>query len=316
MVLLSALGANSNILGAVAMVMNERDHLDSILFEYADESLAERFQRQRGIFDRGLVAHLWAHAASGIAQLHRLFILHGDLKMENMLLQITHGTRLKLVIADFDFCCDTEGPAAATHTPCAYRPPEVLHTLGRSFPADVWCLGCVLRELLLGRRLWEKADGVHNAKVSDIMTEPTAHVLEAVHTTYPAFLPLVKQRAERPGWCPFSHDYMGGCLSPEAVHCAKGCLTLVPNQRPSVGSLIRGSYVQRALMMESMALERPGAQGRPHRPHSSAVSGEAGLTAQTPAEVEGAVAPPEPPSAEAMLKAKFPSSASSMCQCK
>ena len=123
-------GPGANMLRCLAMVMNG-NRVDSILVEYADEDLSGRFRRQRGIMDGGLIARLWAHAVNGVAHMHSCFILHRDLKMENMLLQITDGGRLKLLLSDLGFCCDTEGPAGARHTLCiaqAYRPPEVLHS--------------------------------------------------------------------------------------------------------------------------------------------------------------------------------------------
>lgn len=82
----------------------------------------------------------------GVACLHQLGVIHGDLKDANCLVM----PDLRCVLADFTLSvlCPPSHHHSHTVYTFTHRPPELfLHKLW-SFPADAWALGCTLYEMI------------------------------------------------------------------------------------------------------------------------------------------------------------------------
>eukprot|EP00747_Dinoflagellata_sp_TGD_P165930 gnl/TRDRNA2_/TRDRNA2_187961_c0_seq1.p1 gnl/TRDRNA2_/TRDRNA2_187961_c0~~gnl/TRDRNA2_/TRDRNA2_187961_c0_seq1.p1 ORF type:complete len:457 (+),score=65.49 gnl/TRDRNA2_/TRDRNA2_187961_c0_seq1:50-1372(+) len=94
-------------------------------------------------------APLVARLASALSYMHRLHVIHRDLKPQNVLL--ARGRQPKL--ADFGWAVHTY-PHERRWTLCGtldYLPPEMVHaSCGHSFGVDVWGLGVLAYELLTG----------------------------------------------------------------------------------------------------------------------------------------------------------------------
>ncbi len=101
----------------------------------------------------------------GVCYLHRNGVMHRNLKSDNVL--VTDGDQIK--IADFSLSRVVQVP----HVPYTpedpkerersgrearrlwYRPPELLYRKNLySFEVDMWALGCLLGELVLGEPLF------------------------------------------------------------------------------------------------------------------------------------------------------------------
>lgn len=103
--------------------------------------------------------------------LHRLRLIHTDLKIENILLindreiifdgrRVPESTRIKLI--DFGGACyDNEKKSSLINTR-QYRAPEVILEAGWSMPSDMWSLGCILAELATGELLFATHDNVEH----------------------------------------------------------------------------------------------------------------------------------------------------------
>jgi serine/threonine-protein kinase PknK len=112
----------------------------SLAFEYGDEDLTAL----RGCAEPIVVRHV-AEIARGLGCLHRLGIVHGDVKPQNAVLAGAGGTRRALLV-DLGLA----GVEPAARGSLEYAAPEVLEGAAPDIAADLYSLGVMLHELLSG----------------------------------------------------------------------------------------------------------------------------------------------------------------------
>lgn len=112
----------------------------AVHYELAQSSLAQLWERHRGILPAATTTSLAADMLRGLAHLHHLGCFHRDIKPDNMLLFFDAQTPLALKIADFGWVGACADPSL--HTPgcvsAPYRPPEILMGEPYDFSADAW----------------------------------------------------------------------------------------------------------------------------------------------------------------------------------
>ena len=150
-----------------------------ISMEEMDRDLFTLLQRKRKM-DEQEVREVCISVMSSLSYLHRLDIIHRDVKLENILIS-SEPRAVKL--ADFGyakFATETNKPAGTSF----YQAPEVLNaqlcsgqlTMEESKKSDVFSLGVVLFYLICGRppflgRAWPP---IEKKKLIDLMTERVA----------------------------------------------------------------------------------------------------------------------------------------------
>ncbi len=135
------------------------------------ESLYDRMARVR-IIDVDTTVSVISDCAKGLAKAHAAGIVHRDLKPENIFLMIGDDGREIAKLLDFGLAKfyapisnDEKSPrltreGAVFGTP-AYMSPEQVKGQGTvDHRADLWALGCLAFECLIGRPVWNTDQGV------------------------------------------------------------------------------------------------------------------------------------------------------------
>lgn len=125
-------------------------HIYLILEHASHGDLASELKRQPdGHFGDDESACYMREVTDAIAYCHSVHVMHRDIKPQNIL----KGHYGSLKLADFGWAAHTL-PCERRWTLCGtldYLPPEMVHvTHGHSFSVDVWALGILAYELLVG----------------------------------------------------------------------------------------------------------------------------------------------------------------------
>ena len=126
-----------------------------LAFEFLDRDLKHHMDARGGVgLDVSTTASFVYQILCGVAFCHERRVLHRDLKPQNLLLDRV-GT---LKLADFGLARAFSSPRRAyTHEVITlwYRAPEIL--LGSkhySTPVDLWSIGCIFAEMVMGRPIF------------------------------------------------------------------------------------------------------------------------------------------------------------------
>ncbi|MDP2438934.1 MAG: protein kinase [archaeon] len=120
-----------------------------LVFEMLSINLYELIKQNshRGL-NITLVRHFTRQILEGLAILEKIQLIHCDVKPENILLVDSKSSKLKLI--DFGSAC-YENQTVYTYIQSRfYRSPEVIVGTPYNSRIDMWSLGCVAAELLLG----------------------------------------------------------------------------------------------------------------------------------------------------------------------
>lgn len=122
--------------------------------EHDMKSLLDTMSRRNKRFSVGEQKTLMQQLLSGIEHMHKLWILHRDLKTSNLLM--SHTGVLK--IADFGLAREYGDPLrkfTSIVVTLWYRSPELLlGTRLYSTPVDMWSVGCIMAEFILLKPLF------------------------------------------------------------------------------------------------------------------------------------------------------------------
>ncbi|KAF9764170.1 putative CTD kinase subunit alpha like protein [Nosema granulosis] len=141
---------HENIINLLEINVHEDDVY--LVFPYFRFDLSKYLSKN--IPNRRETVHIIKQIAEGLKYLHERGIIHRDLKPGNILLDFN----LNLKIADFGMVRNTNktgmySPGVVT---LWYRAPEVvLGAQNYDFMIDIWSLGCIAAELILGHPLFQ-----------------------------------------------------------------------------------------------------------------------------------------------------------------
>ncbi|GMG21241.1 unnamed protein product [[Candida] boidinii] len=130
----------------------------SIFLEYVSGGSVSRCIRAYGVFPEDLIRYLTKQVLEGLAYIHSKGILHRDLKADNLLLEPDGVCK----ISDFGISKKMENiysnnSEMSFQGTIYWMAPEVITVKehkGYSAKVDIWSLGCVVLEMVGGKRPW------------------------------------------------------------------------------------------------------------------------------------------------------------------
>ena len=125
-----------------------------LILEYAPRGELYRDLQRCGRFPEPRAARYVASLARALAHCHAKHVIHRDIKPENLLV----GARGELKIADFGW--SVHAVSSRRRTLCGtldYLPPEMVAGAEHGAGVDVWCLGVLCYEFLVGTPPFEAA---------------------------------------------------------------------------------------------------------------------------------------------------------------
>lgn len=123
-----------------------------LILEYAQGGELYKKLMESKSFSEAMSAKIVVQLANALDYCHSKNVIHRDLKPENLLL--SHNGEIK--IADFGW--SVHSPSSRRTTMCGtldYLPPEIVRHQEHDEQVDVWSLGILLYELLVGKPPFE-----------------------------------------------------------------------------------------------------------------------------------------------------------------
>lgn len=168
---------HENIVRLIKVIHTDRVHL---VFELLDTDL-HKMIKTCGKIDAASIKIYTQQLLLAVAYCHERGILHRDIKPQNVFIG-QDGRTIKL--GDFGLARSNTGQASGRFTPVVctlwYRAPEVFLRTSYSSAIDVWSVGCVLGEMIVGRALFAGDDDQDMVKRIMARTEKFAGWPEAL----------------------------------------------------------------------------------------------------------------------------------------
>jgi serine/threonine protein kinase len=159
-------------------VIHERDHIFIIQERLGGGDLFNCMQ-ETGVFSEFLARCCFKDLMAGVSFLHSQGIVHRDLKPENCVLD--ESGRLKII--DFGLAARFS-PGLLFHEFVGspqYAAPEIVREVPyEGPPIDVWAMGVLLYDMVMGDLPFENNQNVYEISVSDVVSNELSLLLQCI----------------------------------------------------------------------------------------------------------------------------------------
>ncbi|EGR33065.1 protein kinase domain protein [Ichthyophthirius multifiliis] len=110
-------------------------------------------------FDPDISLNFISQILNGYFTLDKLNIIHRDLKPQNIFVTKNQTNQIILKLGDFGIGKQSEQTQSKIGTVC-YMAPEMVEKIDNKYnkKIDIWALGCILLELLTGKKFFNGID--------------------------------------------------------------------------------------------------------------------------------------------------------------
>ncbi|CAH8638333.1 unnamed protein product [Schistosoma margrebowiei] len=248
-----------NIIRLLNVIKAENDKDIYLVFEYMETDLNNCIKKgnilkdvhKRFIFYQLLRAVKYIHSGN---------VIHRDLKPSNVLLNSdclvklcdfgltrsltnTLENRTASMESFIDGNDDYDNPVLTEYVATRwYRAPEILLASNRYTKyVDIWSLGCILGEMLLGKALFPGTSTINQIeRIISVMERPTIQDIECLHSDYgKSVLDKALQKPYRRLRTLFSNN-----TEEQALNLLENMIQLNPEKRFTVEQALNHSYVE------------------------------------------------------------------------
>lgn len=169
-------------------------HLRLFMAQYTGtlSRLINKKANEAGTFTQAEVARFMIDMINGLEALHRLNIIHRDLKSDNIFYtQDPNGNVANLAIGDLDTAKALSHISTSTTTVVGtpgYMAPEILLGQKYSNQVDVWSLGMIMYELMMLQRPYSNASIFLLAQL--VVKGELPEISESVRLRFPDLIPI------------------------------------------------------------------------------------------------------------------------------
>ncbi|CAD5220899.1 unnamed protein product [Bursaphelenchus xylophilus] len=243
---LQEFGRHPNIVKLFNILRAENDKDIYLVFEYMEADLHNVIKKMtilKDIHKQYIMCQLFR----AVRYLHSGNVLHRDLKPSNVLLDA--DCRVKL--ADFglarslsqleDYPEGQNMPELTEYVATRwYRSPEILLAAKRyTKGVDMWSLGCILAEMLLGRALFPGSSTINQIeRIMNSINKPSKADIDSIGSHYAqSVLEKMPQRPKKP------LEILLHCPNPHAIDLVNRLLLFAPHKRLNVEQCLVHPYV-------------------------------------------------------------------------
>ncbi|KAK7313269.1 hypothetical protein VNO77_37897 [Canavalia gladiata] len=225
-----------NVVSLVKVTI-ENNKFINLVFEHLDCDLHNYIQDRRYPNDAMTTKSFMYQILSAVAYCHSRKVLHRDLKPKNLL--IDHSKKL-IKLADFGLARKLGDPDMS-HTDnvgtCWYRAPEILCDSGQySSPVDLWSVGCVFAEMVMGKPLFRAMYCPNELEaIFRVLGTPT-------EDTWPGITQLMSHLRPYPKFSPMGIEAFVTGLERAGLNLLSMMLCLDPNKRITAEAALKHAY--------------------------------------------------------------------------
>ncbi|XP_034561451.1 mitogen-activated protein kinase 15 isoform X2 [Notolabrus celidotus] len=243
---LQEFGDHPNIVKLLDVVRAQNDKDIYLIFEYMDTDLHAVIKKGSLLKDIHK-CYVMYQLLKAIKYLHSGNVIHRDQKPSNVLLD----TDCVVKLCDFGLARslnqiqeDSGNPALTEYVATRwYRAPEILLGSARyTKGVDMWSLGCILGEMLLGKALFPGTSTINQIeKIMSAIPHPSPEDILAIKSEYGS---SVIQRMLLKPQVPLE-DLLQLSVPPDALDLLKGLLVFNPDKRLTAEQALQHPYVAR-----------------------------------------------------------------------